>query len=308
LGITLGGILGLDVLSDHNFTIDYRKRKIVFGMAAPTRNSVHFEATAPLPTLKATIDGQPVRLIPDSGTPGLVVFRNRITTGGFHLVEGPSISSVGGEARAQSFRANVMLGDDHLGARTVEIADVDVDSEAGFDGLLGFRAMGFRRVSFDFENGIFGWESGANQTSKEAASPLPLPVIRCGDGFHGNDCQSAIDRVALSVKQLDAKVAGWRLVVVPASRWTALVSAFRAKSTPAFSDLTTTSTYVNDALIFPQASMDEELRALTPLTGVSRLRWVLAHEYGHIVCHTRDETQAERAGGYLQYGKTNMCN
>jgi hypothetical protein len=27
-----------------------------------------------------------------------------------------------------------------------------------FDGLFGLATMGFRRVSFDFENGLFGWE------------------------------------------------------------------------------------------------------------------------------------------------------
>jgi hypothetical protein len=27
-----------------------------------------------------------------------------------------------------------------------------------FDGLLGFRTLGFRKVWLDFENGLFGWE------------------------------------------------------------------------------------------------------------------------------------------------------
>jgi hypothetical protein len=27
-----------------------------------------------------------------------------------------------------------------------------------FDGLLGFAKKGFRKVSFDFENGFFGWD------------------------------------------------------------------------------------------------------------------------------------------------------
>src|SRR5262249_49511372 len=31
LGISLAGIVGLDLLSTHNFSIDYRKKKIIFG-------------------------------------------------------------------------------------------------------------------------------------------------------------------------------------------------------------------------------------------------------------------------------------
>jgi hypothetical protein len=56
------------------------------------------------------------------------------------------------------FRAVVSLGKDNLGARKVAIADVDPDPQNGFDGLLGFAKMGFRKVSFDFENGLFGWD------------------------------------------------------------------------------------------------------------------------------------------------------
>src|SRR5207248_1367474 len=87
LGISVGGIVGLDILSMHNFTIDYKKKKIIFAPSAALKNSVRFERQAPLLTVKATIEGQEVRLIVDSGTLGVVVSRNRIATGAFHLVQ-----------------------------------------------------------------------------------------------------------------------------------------------------------------------------------------------------------------------------
>jgi hypothetical protein len=55
-------------------------------------------------------------------------------------------------------RAVVSLGRDNLGARNVAIADADSDPQNDFDGLLGFAKMGFHKVSFDFQNGLFGWE------------------------------------------------------------------------------------------------------------------------------------------------------
>jgi len=40
----------------------------------------------------------------------------------------------------------------------VVIADVDSNPQDDFDGLIGLATMGFRKVSFDFENGLFSWE------------------------------------------------------------------------------------------------------------------------------------------------------
>jgi hypothetical protein len=60
--------------------------------------------------------------------------------------------------RVQWLRAGVLLGKDNLGARNLAIADLGSGPQNDFDGLLGFAKMGFRRVFFDFENGLFGWE------------------------------------------------------------------------------------------------------------------------------------------------------
>src|SRR5204863_8815899 len=47
LGISLGGIAGLDILSSGSFTIDYRRKKIVFGPVAATQRTVRFETQQP---------------------------------------------------------------------------------------------------------------------------------------------------------------------------------------------------------------------------------------------------------------------
>jgi predicted aspartyl protease len=160
LGISLGGIAGLDILSTGSFAIDYRRRKIVFGPIAASAQAVHFETRAPFLTVKAKIDGHEVRLLVDSGTWGLLVYRNRLRTAQEQLRFYPnaSISTAGGMTHVRWFHAAVSLGKDNLGARNVAIADVDSDPQNDFDGLLGFAEMGFRKVSFDFENGLFGWE------------------------------------------------------------------------------------------------------------------------------------------------------
>ena len=159
LGISIGGIVGLDVLSTGSFTIDYRRGKIVFGAVTASAKQISFETRVPLLAVKVKIEGQEVRLLVDSGTWGLLVYRNRLRTAQEQLRFDPSasITTAGGMTHVRWIRAVVSLGKHSLGARNVAIADVDSDPQNEFDGLLGFAKMGFRRVSFDFENGLFGW-------------------------------------------------------------------------------------------------------------------------------------------------------
>ena len=142
--------------------------------------------------------------------------------------------------------------------------------------------------------------------SYQLASRSPVPVT-CGDGFQGNRCDLALEAIGLSLKYLKVQLSGWRVIVVPANQWNMVAARLGVRSAPAFSDLTTTTTYLSSGLVFPQAGMDTELRELTSRIGMSRLRWVLAHEYGHLVCNTHDEKKAERAAGALEYGNANVC-
>src|SRR6266498_1149327 len=161
IGISLGGIAGLDILRSSNFAIDYRRQKIIFGPIAASEKAVQFETQIPYLSVKAKIAGQEVRLLVDSGTGGLLVYRNRLRAAveQLHIDPNASISTAAsGGTHVRWLSTEVSIGKGNLGARNVAIADVDSDPQDDFDGLLGFATMGFRKVSFDFENGLFGWE------------------------------------------------------------------------------------------------------------------------------------------------------
>jgi hypothetical protein len=161
LGIPIGGIAGLDVLSTASFMIDYRKQKIVFGPIGTIRKAVPFETRRPFLTVKATINGQEVRLLVDSGTSALLTYRNRLKTMLKQLSEDPDplLLTPAGKISTRWCRASdVSLGRQSLGPQLMLIADVDPDPRYEFDGLLGFRTPGFQKVWLDFENGLFGWE------------------------------------------------------------------------------------------------------------------------------------------------------
>jgi predicted aspartyl protease len=160
-GISLAGIVGLDVLSTGNFMIDYRKRKIVFGRVEIGRKTVQFETRVPFLTVKAQIDGQVVRLLVDSGTSGLLVYSKRLnkrpeatSTERDSLIS----TAVGPMLTTWSGATEVLLGKENLGPQSILISEVEPDARYDFDGLLGFFKIGFRKVSFDFINGSFSWE------------------------------------------------------------------------------------------------------------------------------------------------------
>jgi hypothetical protein len=76
-----------------------------------------------------------------------------------HVDPNGSISTAaGGGTHVSWLSTEVALEKRNLGKRNVAIANVDSDPQDDFDGLFGFGTMGFRKVSFDFENGLFGWE------------------------------------------------------------------------------------------------------------------------------------------------------
>jgi predicted aspartyl protease len=158
LGMSIGGVVGLDILSAGPLTINYECKSVIFGSAATLRNSVPFASTEPFLTVRTTVNGQQVRLLLDSGTWELLLFRGRlhIAPNEAHVDQASSVSTTGGSARLSWLHTNVSLGTSDLGVHKVAIADADADPD--FDGLLGFAGMGFHSVSFDFERRLFSWE------------------------------------------------------------------------------------------------------------------------------------------------------
>jgi hypothetical protein len=133
------------------------------------------------------------------------------------------------------------------------------------------------------------------------------PVL-CADGLSGRDCQLAQGIVRLSLKLLSRSVPDWRVVIVAERRWAATAELYGIKATiPAFTDLSIRTTYLKASLVFRDGRVDESLEPYTSSQGSTRLAWVIAHEYGHILCETRNEQKASAAAGRLIYGRRLAC-
>jgi hypothetical protein len=128
-----------------------------------------------------------------------------------------------------------------------------------------------------------------------------LASVNCGEGLSKDECGLATGTVRLALQQLNDPIQDWRWVVVPAYRWAKVSESFeRNPASPAFTVLDGRVTYVEDVLIFNSQRIDEGLQLYSRRTGIDRLRWVLAHEAGHIVCNSHSERVAEDAAKRLE--------
>lgn len=148
--------------------------------------------------------------------------------------------------------------------------------------------------------------------SEEADNAPPVrvetPLVVCGTGFSTGDCRLASGILRLALHDLRIEIPAWRWVIVPVSQWKQTAESFRVKpSVPAFSNFAASTTYIEANLVVPDQRVDENLQSYTHLNGMARLRWVIAHESGHIVCRTFDDPRAEAAGKRIAAGNRDVC-
>ena len=160
-GVRIDAIVGLDLLSRTSFGIDYRLRRVTFAPAVRESEVAPLEIVWPFVTVRMTIEGQQVRLLVDTGSRDLVLFKTRMPAAlsgapwrGDKTVTYALRRSAAPAARAAKGRP--------WGRPVGHTAGLGIDRApdgypTGIDGVLGVLALGCQRVQFDFENGQFGW-------------------------------------------------------------------------------------------------------------------------------------------------------
>ena len=181
--VRIDAIVGLDALAPNNFQIDYDSRNVIFGSFRSPSSAVPLLKTTGFVIIKTTIDGTAVNLAVDTGSSEFVLFRNRLPVAISSLasIATAAVSNVAGDVRAPEVRLpHFKVGDEDLSGSTALVATVPNCCE--FQGVFGISAWRFKRVTFDFERGLFGMEL-ADQ------SPLdPEPVAGACSGLGRGGC------------------------------------------------------------------------------------------------------------------------
>jgi hypothetical protein len=160
-GVHIDAIVGLDVLVRTSFAIDYRSRVLTFAPVVRADATAPLEVTWPFITVRLTAAAHQVRLLIDTGSPDLVLFKTRLATilPNHQQWRGDkTVRYASGPARLR----RIVLRDVTLGANawsTLPAWALDrppAGYPPGIDGVLGVTALGCRTVHFDFERSKLG--------------------------------------------------------------------------------------------------------------------------------------------------------
>ncbi|MGD0798448.1 MAG: retroviral-like aspartic protease family protein [Acidobacteriaceae bacterium] len=163
LPFRIDGIVGLDLLGQSAFVIDYPSREISFGppppMPASMSTSVPLQITQGLPIVTAIVNRASVRLLLDTGAPSLILFEQPPTPAPSPLTGAaphPS-GSIGSFDRKLTRQISLQLGEAEFGNEPAYIVHSPRDAGHNFDGLIGPAALGIARLAFDPDRGTLAF-------------------------------------------------------------------------------------------------------------------------------------------------------
>jgi predicted aspartyl protease len=163
LGVRVDAIIGLDVLGSSDFCINYEAKKISFGRSGDPSPSpelvVPFQTGPGSVFVKMEVQGQPLRLMVDTGAKNLMLFGNRVRgrLAALPVLGQETTATLGGAFRTRRVQlAEARLGRREMGNLTAYFMDILSDARVDFDGLLGISSLGFTRIAFDFKHQTIG--------------------------------------------------------------------------------------------------------------------------------------------------------
>jgi predicted aspartyl protease len=161
LGIRIDAVIGLDVLSQRNFSINYTTKRIVFGSVNLSGPAVPFQSNTSWLVVQMEADGVSLRMLLDTGASGILLFqrsaRDRLPD--LNSLSESMSSNMGGEFKLKRvLLRRTKLGDTDFGPQSASIVEDEEDDTRNFDGLLGPCALGLKQIAFDFQRRTLSWK------------------------------------------------------------------------------------------------------------------------------------------------------
>jgi len=167
VGARVDALIGLDVLRNASFTIDYAKERIAFGpnltalAGAPGRKvfQTPLRATPTCFLVELQAGDQPLYVIADTGAAVVVLYEDHLAD---HAIPYRVKASAVGASLGGAFSSSVAtLPSLAVGGKAVKRQVFLIRSPSGVvqrvDGFLGLAALHARRVTFDFQANTLTW-------------------------------------------------------------------------------------------------------------------------------------------------------
>ena len=160
LGIRIDAMIGLDLLGQSQFTIDYESRKLVFGPVDPSFTTVPYNPGLPYALVVLQVEQEKLGILVDTGANNLVLFESGVRNcrSAMNKVGREKWTSMAGEMPVAKVQpVNAYLGGAAWGKRSAYIPENSANQPLGIEGLLGTVALG-NRVAFDPVRKVVAWE------------------------------------------------------------------------------------------------------------------------------------------------------
>ena len=166
LATRIDAVIGIDLLARQNFSLDYRRKKLVFGAIAAAPGQITFEtkqeAGGTYILIPLESGGERLRVLLDTGTRDLMLFQPRLKGSLRQLhprAQEFNLNAGGRDLLTEVEMQSVNLGQLSRRKQRAYIWATPEDQLRDFDGLLGPAAFGASVVGFDFVRHVMSIET-----------------------------------------------------------------------------------------------------------------------------------------------------
>ena len=156
LPVRIDAIVGLDVLGQRPFVIDYPARVIRFEPAPALQVSLPLRLDQGLAVFDAEIDHTPVHLLFDTGAGSIVLF-NKATPGSTGTKDTEESRKTAASEEKKVWLRTLRLGAEEFGQKPALLTRNPKPSQLDVDGLMSPAALGISRVAVDLKTGVLAF-------------------------------------------------------------------------------------------------------------------------------------------------------
>ncbi len=158
--VRIDAVIGLDLLGQKAFEIDYAARAIRFGPVKPLANSLPLRLQAGLPIVDAELNHLTVHLLLDTGASSLILFEPSTPRPASPMRVSqvqPTPGTIGEFDRKQVWLDSLRLGEAEFGREPAFLVKGGGGERQDFDGLISPATLGISKVSIDLGRGVFAF-------------------------------------------------------------------------------------------------------------------------------------------------------
>jgi hypothetical protein len=150
----IDAVVGLDLLGQSAFEINYTARQILFGPVPLLANSLPLRLQAGLPIVEAQVNHLSAHLMVDTGASSLVLFEPSAPRPMRVSEVRPTPGTIGEFDRKQVWLPSLKLGEAEFGKEPAFLVRSRSEGPQDFDGLMSPAALGITKLAIDLGRGL----------------------------------------------------------------------------------------------------------------------------------------------------------